>query len=116
MSGIMRNILPASLVLLLVACATPMPTLEFTPGDITPVSKKLDADLRSITVSVALEQERLGETQVGLSGNFYEQGFKASLKTALEEGLARSAVFDDLSRRKISLDRKSTRLNSSHGS
>ena len=105
-TSLLKNLSALLLLLTLLGCATPMPTLEFTPTDVVPSGKKVDADLKSISISIALEKERLGETQVGVGGNVYEQSFKTALKTALEEGLARSAVFSDLSTRKVSLAAK----------
>lgn len=110
-----RFAIAAFAMITFVGCATPMPTLEFAPTDVTPARTKVDADLRSITVSVAREDEKLGLTQVGLGGNVYEQGFKAAFKESLEEGLARSAVFNDLSNRKVSLSAKVLKFQSPTG-
>lgn len=92
-----------SIVVMLGGCATQVPTLNFTPANIFPNEKKVDAELKGITISIAQEEERLGETQVGFFGNIYEQSFRTALKTALEEAIARSAAFNDLSNRKVSL-------------
>jgi len=93
----------ACVSLMLGGCATQAPTLDFTPPDIVPSQTKVDADVKTITVSIAKENERLGETQVGFFGNVYEQSFKTALQDALEEVIARTAIFNDLSERKISL-------------
>lgn len=90
-------------ILFISGCATQAPPLNFVPSDIAPNSQKVDADLKSITISVAKENERLGETQVGLYGNVYEQSFKSALRAALEESIARSATFNDFSNKKVSL-------------
>jgi hypothetical protein len=94
------------LIIVVGGCATPMPPLEFTPRDVNVSIKKLDADLRTITISVAQNDEKFGETMVGFGGNEYEQTFKSAFQSALEEGLARSAIFNDLSNRKVSLSAK----------
>ena len=90
----------------LVGCATPMPPLEFTPHEVNASPKKQNAELKTISISVAQEGEKFGETLVGFGGNEYEQSFKATFKSALEESLARAAIFNDLSSRKISLSAK----------
>lgn len=87
-------------------CATQAPTLDFVPRDVLPSGKKIDYELKSLTVSVAKEDERLGETQVGLFGNQYETSFRSSFKEALEEAIAKSAIFNDGSSRKLSLTAK----------
>lgn len=87
-------------------CATQAPTLDFVPRDVLPTGKKIDFELKSISVSVAKEGERLGETQVGLFGNQYEASFRQSFKDSLEEAIAKAAIFNDLSNKKLSLSAK----------
>lgn len=87
-------------------CATQAPTLDFVPTDVLPTGKKIDYELKSISVSIAKEDERKGETQVGLFGNQYEATFKQAIKDALEEAIAKSAVFNDLSNKKLALSAK----------
>lgn len=87
-------------------CATQAPTLNFVPQDVLPSQNKVNAELKSITISIAKEDERLGETQVGFMGNQYESTFKASFKEALEEAIVKSAIFNDLSENKVSLTAK----------
>lgn len=96
----------AILGILLSGCATQAPTLNFTPNDAPPVKNKVHAELKSITVSIAKEEEKLGDTQVGFFGNQYEQSFRTTFKDALEEAIVKSAVFNDLSDQKVSLTAK----------
>ena len=93
-------------ITLLSGCATQAPTLDFVPKDVLPSGSKVDYELKSISVSIAQDGERVGETQVGLFGNQYESTFRQSFKDALEEALAKSAIFNDLSSRKLSLSAK----------
>lgn len=95
-----------SFVLMISGCATQAPTLNFVPKDVLPSGAKIDFELKTISVSIAQESERVGETQVGLFGNQYEATFKQALKDALEEAIIKSAVFNDLSNRKLSLSAK----------
>ena len=87
-------------------CATQAPTLDFVPKDVLPTGKKIDYELKNITVSVAKEDERKGETQVGLLGNQYENSFRQSFKDAIEEAISKSAIFNDNSQRKLTLTAK----------
>jgi len=93
-------------ILFLGGCATQAPTLSFVPKDVLPTGTKIDYELKSISVSIAQENERLGETQVGLLGNQYESSFKQALKDALEEAITKSAIFNDISNRKLMLSAK----------
>jgi hypothetical protein len=90
----------------LTGCATQAPTLDFVPKDVLPSSTKIDFELKNTSVSIAQDGERTGPTQVGLFGNQYEASFKQAFKDALEEALAKSAVFNDLSQRKLTLSAK----------
>jgi hypothetical protein len=87
-------------------CATQAPTLDFVPKDVLPTGKKIDFELKNTSVSIAQEEERVGATQVGLFGNQYEQAFKQAFKDALEEAISKSAIFNDLSTRKLTLSAK----------
>jgi hypothetical protein len=84
-------------------CATQAPTLNFVPQDVLPAKNKVNAELKSITISIAKEEERLGETQVGFMGNQYEASFRTSFKEAIEEAILKSAIFNDLAENKVSL-------------
>lgn len=90
----------------LTGCATQAPTLNFVPKDVISTGSKINFELKTISVSIAQENERVGETQVGLFGNQYESSFKQAFKDAIEEALAKSAIFNDLSDRKTSLTAK----------
>lgn len=87
-------------------CATQAPTLDFVPKDVLPMGTKIDFELKSTSVSIAQDGERVGPTQVGLFGNQYESTFKQAFKDALDEALAKSAIFNDLSQRKLTLSAK----------
>lgn len=103
---VVKLVFIAAVSLALVGCATQAPTLDFVPRDVLPTGKKIDYELKSISVSVAKEDERLGATQVGLFGNQYESSFRQSFKDSLEEAIAKAAIFNDLSDKKLSLTAK----------
>lgn len=102
----MKLVFLAIVTFVVTGCATQAPTLDFVPRDVLPTGKKIDYELKSISVSVAKEDERLGETQVGLFGNQYESSFRQSFKDSLEEAIAKAAIFNDLSNKKLSLSAK----------
>lgn len=110
-----RPLVLSIFALTLAGCATQAPTLNFVPEDVLPIKNKVAAELKTITVSIAKEDERLGETQVGFFGNQYEVAFKSSFKEALEEALAKSAAFNDLADRKVSLTAKVMKFESPSG-
>lgn len=88
----------------LVGCSAPA-ALNFTPNELQPVqpTQKINAEIKTINVSVATKEEQKGELQVGFLGNEYEQSFKSTLKSSLEESLARTAIFKDDAPTKLTL-------------
>jgi hypothetical protein len=82
------------------------PTLDFVPRDVLPKGFKIDYELKTISISIAQEDERVGKTHVGFFGNQYEASFKQAFKDALEEAITKSAIFNDLSGRKLALTAK----------
>lgn len=96
----------AAMAIVMTGCATQAPTLDFVPRDVLPTGQKIDYELKSISVSVAKEDERVGETQVGLFGNQYESAFRQSFKDSLEEAITKSAIFNDISNKKLGLSAK----------
>lgn len=92
---------------LLIGCSAPA-ALNFTPDDLEPApqSQKINAEIKSINISFATKQEQKGELQVGIFGNQYEQSFKETFKSALDEALVRTALFSDDSSNKLSLSAK----------
>ena len=92
---------------LLSGCATQ--PLNFTPPTVAPAGIKLDAEL--MTVSVALDSTP-GNT--GKKRRIDAGGFEAELQTlwksALEDSLARAAIFTDGSHRRVNLSVRIERL------
>jgi hypothetical protein len=104
--SIIKALVVSSLLIFLQGCSTSMPPLNFAPQDVYPSKHKVDAELKLITIAIAKEEERLGDTQVGFGGNQYELSFKSGFKDALEESLTKSAVFNDMAENKVSLTAK----------
>ena len=95
-----RVVFPALLALSLSSC-TNSPSLNFVPEQVTPSAHKINAELKSVIVSVAKDEDRKGDVKVGYYHN--DQSFKLALKDALDESLVKSALFDDLSSNKVTL-------------
>ena len=84
------------LLLLSSACTKRLP-VNFSVPNIGVSSTKLDAELKSLTVSIASPDEATGEIDPGI-------GVHTGLwKTSLEEAFNRMAIFKDDSPRKVSL-------------
>jgi len=97
----MRNnfgkFVPLTLVLLFSFGCASLPPVNFSAPNIGVSSTKLDAELKSLTVSIARPDEATGEIDPGI-------GVHTGLwKTALEEAFNRMAIFKDDSPKKVSL-------------
>jgi hypothetical protein len=87
--------------LTLTACSESVPPLDFTPSDVLPTGKKVNAGVKDISISFAKPQERVGSIQVGFGGNQYESSFKSTFEDSLQEALIKSAIFNDYAKRKV---------------
>lgn len=92
-----RRTIPIVLLLLLSSGCASLPPINFSAPNIGVSSTKLDAELKSLTVTPARPDETTGE----LNHNIGEHTEK--WKTALEEAFNRMAIFKDDSPRKVSL-------------
>ena len=106
-----RPSIPFILLLLLLssACTKRLP-VNFSAPNIGVSSTKLDAELKSLTVSIARPDEAIGEIRVAHLARAYGefQPYPLSLytglwKTALDEAFNRMAIFKDDSPRKVTL-------------
>ena len=98
----MKRILTVLLVFITItACSEGIPPLDFTPSDVLPTGKKIDAGVKDISISFAKPKERVGKIQVGFGGNQYETSFKSTFEDSLQEALIKSAVFSDYAKRKV---------------
>ncbi|MBK5541460.1 UDP-N-acetylglucosamine acyltransferase [Pseudomonas sp. TH05] len=99
----MRVLIGALAVAFLAGCASP-PPLNFSVQGLEPSTQKIDADLKSISVSFAGPSETRGE--IPSSG----EGVPGLWESSLREGVNRIAVFDDDSARKVNVFVKITEL------
>ena len=107
----MRNnfgkFVPLTLVLLFSFGCVSLPPVNFSAPNIGVSSTKLDAELKSLTISLARPDEAIGKIEVPLvwcHGDFCPISLYVGVwKTALEEAFNRMAIFKDDSPRKVSL-------------
>ena len=98
----MRNNSHGLLLLILLffifsGCAAQLPPLNFSVPNVGPSSIKLDAELKSLTVSPARPDEATGKL------DWTAETITAIWKTALEEAFNKMAIFKDDSPKKVSL-------------
>lgn len=98
----MKRMVLATLMLcfLLTGCAS-APPLNFSVPDVGPVASKLDAELRSTTVTWGRPDEQVGEIPPVVTTDVTQ-----TWETALVESLNRTAVFTDSSENTVSLSVK----------
>jgi hypothetical protein len=97
MRNIISRLVPLTLVSLFSFGCTSLPPVNFSAPNIGVSSIKIDAELKSITVTVARPEEATGDIDPGI-------GVHTGLwKTALEEAFNKMAIFKDDSLRKVSL-------------
>ena len=97
----MRRAFWSALVLLFAAgCTQGIPPLNFSVPNISPSERKVFAEVKSVTVAFAAAEEQERKFDPG------DEIIAPIWKTALEEALNRSAIFQDDSKRKISISVK----------
>ncbi|MEB2870329.1 UDP-N-acetylglucosamine acyltransferase [Pseudomonas rhizosphaerae] len=91
-----RVLLAVLLATLLTGCVS-APPLNFSVQGVEPSKRKLDADLRAVSVSYAVPSEQTGN--VPSDG----EGVPLLWERALSEAVNKSSVFDDESAKKVNL-------------
>lgn len=76
---------------------------NFTPANVGLAAKKADADLRTVTVSFAQPDEQIGKVKVARLQAMFSTPLPPLWKEGLQDALARSAIFSDNSKNKVSL-------------
>jgi len=89
--------------LALAGCGS-IPPLNFSVPNVGPSRTHLDADLRAITVTAGRPDEATGPLPI-------DQGTLGVWKEALQEAITRMAIFNDDSRRRVSLQVKVMKVN-----
>ena len=102
----MKHLRRAAVVLgvLVSACGAQVPPINFSVPNVGPSANKIDAELRSVTVTMARPDEKTGDIALGAEGSI------THWKEALTEALNRMAIFRDDAPRKVSLNVKVLKL------
>ncbi|PHI30992.1 lipoprotein [Budvicia aquatica] len=96
----MKKIFLLGFALLVLSGCQSVPPLNFSIQNVAVSDKKIDAELKSITVSLAHPDEKKGDIEVGM------ESVPQLWKSSLEESLNRMAIFKDDSTNKINLSVK----------
>lgn len=91
-------------VLMLGACGAKMPPLNFSVSNVGPSGTKLDAEVKSLTVTIARPEEATGEI------NAHTAAITGLWKESVEDSLNKMAIFSDDSKTKASLSVKVLKL------
>ena len=98
-----KKFFPIAFVLICVTGCKTMQPPNFTPSSVGLASKKADADLRAVTVSFAQPEEQTGKVKVARLQAMFSTPLPPLWKEGLQDALARSAIFSDDSKNKVSL-------------
>lgn len=83
-----------------------IPPLNFSVPNVGVSQKKIDAEMKSMTVTIARPDEKTGDLPVGM-----EQMIPQLWQTALTESLNKMAIFQDDATKKVNLSVKILKLN-----
>jgi hypothetical protein len=92
-------------VVLITGCGNTMPPLNFTTPNVGVSHKKIDAEIKSMTVTIARPDEKSGEIDQTIV-----QAVPQLWQTALTEGLNKMAIFQDDAHIKVNLSVKILKL------
>lgn len=97
---IQRLLVVAISALLLAGCGS-IPPLNFSVPNVGVSQRKIDAELKSMTVTIARPDEKTGDLPLGM-----EQVVPQIWQTSLTEALNKMAIFQDDATRKVNLSVK----------
>jgi hypothetical protein len=104
----LATILAASAIALLSTGCQTLPPVDFGVGAVGVSQKKIDAELKTISVQVAPKNKQKGDVDIQMLESAGTQASSgqaiiSAWQTSLQDAFARMAVFNDLSNRKLSL-------------
>lgn len=102
--SIKKLIIVASSVLILSGCAA-NPPLNFSAPNVGVSQRKIDAEMKSMTVTLARPDEKTGDLPAGMENNVPQLW-----QTALMEALNKMAIFQDDASKKVNLSVKILKL------
>lgn len=103
---IMRKILTAGVIALALSGCQSIPPINFSVPNVGYSQKKIDAELKSMTVGIARADEKTGELPAGMEA-IVPQLWQASL----QESLNRMAIFNDDAPSKVNISVKILKFN-----
>lgn len=95
----MKKLLAIIFTLVLTGCQAP-PPLNFSVPGVGVSTKKIDAEVKTITVTIARPDEAKGDLPMGI------EGIAGFWKESLQEALDRMAIFKDDAHNKLSIQVK----------
>lgn len=98
------RVLSLGFICLTVSACGSLPPMNFSVPNVGPSQTKLQAELKSLTVSVARPDEKTGDLPMWAAGT------TTIWKTAVEDALNKMAIFKDDSSRKVALSIKILKL------
>lgn len=99
-----KILIPILLSALITGCGS-IPPLNFSVPNVGVSKKKIDAELKSMTVTLARPDEKTGDLPLGI-----EERIPQLWQTSLVEAINRMAIFQDDSKQKVNLSVKILRL------
>lgn len=113
-----QHLLVAAITVFLLSGCGSLPPMNFSVPNVGLSQKKVDAELKSMTVTVARPDEKTGNLDLryaamdinGQGGGMGDQMVPQMWQTALTEALNRMAVFQDDAAKKVSLSVKILKL------
>ena len=95
----------SGIVIILTGCGPALPPLNFSVPNVGLSQKKIDAEMRSMTVTIARPDEKTGSLPAGM-----ETIVPQLWQTALTEALNKMAIFQDDASRKVNVSVKILKL------
>jgi hypothetical protein len=92
--------------ILLSGCGATIPPLNFSVPNVGVTQKKIDAEMKSMTVTIARPDEKTGDLPVGM-----ETMVPQLWQTALTEALNKMTIFQDDATKKVNVSVKILKLN-----
>lgn len=105
MKMIQRWWIAAWIAVLLTGCGPAIPPLNFSVPNVGVSQKKIDAEMKSMTVTIARPDEKTGNLPAGM-----EAMVPQLWQTALTEALNKMAIFQDDASRKVNVSVKILKL------
>lgn len=102
---IQHPFIAAALAAVLLSGCGSVPPLNFSVPNVGVSQKKIDAEMKSMTVTIARPDEKTGELPVGM-----EQMVPQLWQTALTEALNKMAIFQDDATKKVNVSVKILKL------